>query len=372
LKFQEHIILIDTKFGRFSRSKIRRWRYKMKSGILAAFFVVLYSISAYADHDVDHTLRSIVKIRSSVPDSARTARALGTEREGNGIVIDDKGHILTIGYLILEAESIEIRDPDGNPVPATFVGYDHKSGFGLVQAKGAFNISPMKLGQSSEINEGDPILVASYGGSESVQGARVVSRKDFAGYWEYLLEDALFVAPPHTNFGGAALIGRDGQLLGIGSIFTQVVLPEFGAVPCNMFVPIDRLKPILANLITAGRSPDPPRPWLGLHADEAHGRVFVIRVTSGGPAERAGLQPGDIILTVNLKAVNGLADFYRKVWALGKAGVAVPLSILQGTRMRDINVHSADRYAFKSIQIQGNINKPQFMEFAAYLFSILN
>lgn len=316
----------------------------MKSGILAACFAVLYSISAYADHDVEHTLQSIVKVRSSVPDSARTARSLGTEREGSGIVIDAKGHILTIGYLILEAESIEILGPDGNPVPAAFVGYDHKTGFGLVQAKGSFNASPLKLGQSSEINEGDPILVASYGGSESVQGARVVSRRDFAGYWEYLLEDALFVAPPHANFGGAALIGRDGQLLGIGSIFTQVVLPGFGAVPCNMFVPIDRLKPILTDLITAGRSHDPPQPWLGLHADEAHGRVFVIRVTSGGPAEQAGLRPGDIILTVNLNAVNGLADFYRKVWALGSAGVDVPLSILQGTRMRDIKVRSADRY----------------------------
>ena len=316
----------------------------MKSGILAACFAVLYTISAYADHDVEHTLRSIVKLRASVPESARTARSLGTEREGSGIVIDIDGHILTIGYLILEAESIEVFSLDGNPVPAAFVGYDHKTGFGLVQAKGSFNVSPMKLGQSSEVNEGDPILVASHGGSESVQGARVVSRQDFAGYWEYLLEDALFIAPPHTNYGGAALIGRNGQLLGVGSIFTQIMLPGFGAVPCNMFVPIDRLKPILSDLITAGHSHGPMQPWLGLHADEAHGRVFIIRVTSGGPAEQAGLQPGDIILTVNLNAVNGLADFYRKVWALGKAGVDVPLSILQGIRMRDIKVRSGDRY----------------------------
>jgi len=322
----------------------------MKSGFLAACFAVLYCICAYADHDAEHTLRSIVKIRAIVPDSARTARSLGTEREGNGIVIDHEGRILTIGYLILEAEHIEILGPDGKTVPAAFVGYDHKTGFGLVQAKGSFNVSPMFLGQSSEVREGDPILVASYGGSESVQGARVVSRQDFAGYWEYLLDDALFVAPPHANFGGAALIGRDGQLLGIGSIFTQVTVPGIGTVPCNMFVPIDRLKPILTDLISAGRSHGPPQPWLGLHADEAHGRVFVIRVTSGGPAEQAGLRPGDIILTVNLNEITGLADFYRKVWALGNAGVDVPLSVLQGIRMRDINVHSADRY--KSFRVK--------------------
>jgi S1-C subfamily serine protease len=314
----------------------------MKSGFLAVLFTILFSVAANADHKAEHTLKAVVKVRSTIPDSARTARILGTEREGNGVVIDANGLIVTIGYLILEAKTIEVFPHEGEPVQATFVGYDQR-------AKKLINVTPIKLGQSSAVKEGDPILTVSYGGSESVQGARVVSRGDFTGYWEYLLEDALFVAPPHANFGGAALIGRGGQLLGIGSIFTQIVLPGFGSVPCNMFVPIDRLKPILTDLINAGRSNDPPRPWLGLHADEAHGRVFVIRVTSGGPAEQAGLRPGDIILTVNLNAVNGLADFYRKVWALGKAGVDVPLSILQGTRMRDIKVHSADRY--KSLRL---------------------
>ncbi|MGD2272908.1 MAG: S1C family serine protease, partial [Desulfobacterales bacterium] len=194
--------------------------------------------------------------------------------------------------------------------------------------------------------EGDPILTVGYGGSDSVQGARVVSRREFVGYWEYLLEDALYVAPPHPNYGGAALIGRDGQLLGIGSIYTQIVMSGYGVVPCNMFVPIDHLKPILNDLITTGRSLGAPQPWLGLNAEESHGRVFVLRVTAKGPAEKAGMQPGDLILTVNRKPVQGLADFYRKVWALGKAGVKVPLGVLQGTRIRDINVRSGDRYQF--------------------------
>ncbi len=157
------------------------------------------------------------------------------------------------------------------------------------------------------------------------------------------MEDALFTAPPHANFGGAALIGRDGRLLGIGSLFTQVMIPGFGSIPCNMFVPIDPFKPILPDLIATGRSREPPRPWLGLNAEEVRERVFILRITSGGPAEQAGLQPNDIILSVNKEAVSGLADFYRKVWALGRAGVDVPLSVLQGTQVRDITVHSADR-----------------------------
>ena len=207
----------------------------------------------------------------------------------------------------------------------------------------------MELGESTPIKVGDPLLVAGHGGPDAVHGVRVVSRKDFAGYWEYLLENAIFTAPPYSNYGGAALIGRDGQLLGIGSLLTQVVISEIGSMPSNMFVPIDYLKPILAELIAQGRTSEPPRPWLGINVQETHGRVFIVRVSSESPAEQAGLQPDDIILAVNKQEVKGVADFYRKVWALGAAGVDIPLSILQGTQIRDIIVHSADRQQFFTI-----------------------
>jgi S1-C subfamily serine protease len=262
------------------------------------------------------------------------------------VVIDSKGHILTIGYLITEAETIEVIGPEDKAINATFVGYDHNTGFGLLRADEPLGVEPIKLGQSLEVKEGEPILVAGHGGKDSVQVGWVITRKKFVGSWEYLLEDALFTAPPYSNFGGAALIDRKGQLLGIGSLFTQITTQGLGSIPCNMFVPIDLLKPILSDLMSRGRSREAPRPWLGLNAEEAHGRVFVLRVTSEGPAERAGLQPGDLILTVNGKAVNGLADFYRKVWALGNAGVDVSLGILRGTQIRDITVQSGDRYQF--------------------------
>lgn len=323
----------------------------MQKGCVLASLFILFTVCAPAgaEQKPEQILKAITKIRSVVPEGARTARSLGTEREGNGVVIDLRGHILTIGYLILEAKAIEVIGPGGEAVSANFVAYDHNSGFGLLRAEKPLGVTPMKLGQSSEVSVGDPLLVASHGGPESVQGARVVSRQEFAGYWEYLLEDAIFTVPPHPGFGGAALIGGDGRLVGIGSLYTQVSIAGVGSVPSNMFVPIDLLKPILNDLITKGRSQDPPRPWLGAYAEETHGRVFVIRVSSESPAEKAGVQPGDIILKVNKEPVKGLADFYRKVWVLGAAGVDVPLSILQGSTIRDVTVHSADRYNYLRI-----------------------
>jgi S1-C subfamily serine protease len=323
-------------------------RHYMKPLFLPIFFVLLSALifPVCADGEPAEILKAITKIRAIIPENARTAKLLGTEREGNGVVINSEGHVLTIGYLVLEAEKIEILGSNGQTFNATFTAYDHNSGFGLIKAKSPINVKPITLGKSSEINVGDRVLVASYGGEDSVQGARVISRKEFAGYWEYLLEDAIFTAPPHPNYGGAAMIGRDGKLIGIGSLFTQTDIEGIGMIASNMFVPIDHLKPILADLIVRGRSSKPPKPWLGLYAEEVRGRVFVTRLAPGGPAEKAGMQTGDIILTVNKQKTTGLSDFYRKVWGIGIAGVDVPLEILQGIQIRDIIIHSEDRYSY--------------------------
>ncbi|MBW2432207.1 MAG: serine protease [Deltaproteobacteria bacterium] len=314
--------------------------------------LVVLSGPAIAAQTPDNILKAIVKIKANIPKDAATAQSLGTEREGNGVIIDKRGHILTIGYLILEAESIEVTKADGDQIKANFVAYDYQTGFGIIRAIEPLLIDPIRLGQSFRLKTGDPVLIAGYGGTEAVLGSRVVSRKEFTGYWEYLLEDAIYTSPPYPNYGGAALIDRDGQLLGIGSILTRIDVDGLGVIPCNMSVPIDLLKPILTDLIETGHSSAPPQPWLGVHADEAHGRVFIIRVTPEGPAAKAGINAGDVVVAVNQKPVKGLAQFFRQIWASGPAGVKVTLSILQETQVREISLQTADRHRFLNLSRQ--------------------
>jgi S1-C subfamily serine protease len=310
--------------------------------------VIVFSAGIYAQQGTEWTLDAVVEIRITVPENARTAKMFGTNRVASGVVIDESGHILTIGFQTIEADTIEIVGQSGKTVDGTVVAYDSHTGFGLLRANSPLQVAPMPLGRSSEVKKGDPLLAVSYGGKSSAQGVMVVARKEFAGSWEYLLENAIFTTPPITDFSGAALINRDGHLVGIGYLFTQHAIPDLGVMSTNMFVPIDLLKPILEDLKRLGRTRLPQRPWLGVSTEESYGRLFVEKVRPGGPFEEAGINAGDIILAVDQQPVQGMADFYRKVWALGEAGVDVPLIILQGIQIRYIVVHSTARQLFQN------------------------
>ena len=318
----------------------------MKKGCLLVAFIIFvgFFTSAFGGTAPEELLNAVVRIRAIIPAEARTADILGTEREGHGVLIDSTGIILTTGYLIIESETIEVTGQDGKKFEADFVGYDYASGFGVLRTKKPLNVEPIKLGRSSTVKVGDPVMVAGYGGTASALGARVIARREFAGYWEYLLDNAIYTSPPFADFGGAALISSEGRLLGIGSLFTEFEIEGLGSLPCNVFIPIDLLPPILEDLIAVGRPKKPARPWLGVNAEEAHARVFITRTTAEGPAERAGLNAGDLILKVNGKAVEGLSDFYRKLWALGSSGIKVTLTILRGTEIKEVNVNTGDRY----------------------------
>ncbi|POR48278.1 S1C family serine protease [Bosea psychrotolerans] len=288
-------------------------------------------------------LQSIVGVRASIPDDAFTAATLGTRREGSGVVIRDNGLVLTIGYLITEAEDVWLTTQSGRVVPAHALAYDQETGFGLVQALDRLDLPAVEFGTASQAEIGDPVVLAD--GIGQVVRANIVAKQEFAGYWEYLLDEAIFTAPAHPFWGGAALIGADGKLLGIGSLHLQMGRGE-EISEVNMIVPIDLLPPILNDLLARGGVDKPPRPWLGAFSAESNGEVVVMSVAEGGPAARAGMRPGDIISDVRDGEIDGLADFYRKVWASGPAGSEVPIRVVRNGRETWLRVKSADRGSF--------------------------
>jgi S1-C subfamily serine protease len=286
---------------------------------------------------------AVVKLSVKVPADARTADTLGTEREGTGVVIDAGGLILTIGYLILEAESILVVASDGRVFPASVAGYDHATGFGLLRSSPELARRPLELGDSSAVPVLSTALVLAHRSAGGVSHACVVSRRRFTGWWEYMIEDAIFTAPPRFEHSGAALVDAAGRLVGIASLWVGDAVDLGVAFPGNMFVPIDLLKPILPDLIDCGRSRMPARPWLGLYSEEVEGHVVVTRVLPGAPAAKAGLRRGDVILGVGGQSIGGRSEFYGRVWASGEAGTAILLHVLRNRAVQRFVVHSADR-----------------------------
>ncbi|MGH6814189.1 MAG: S1C family serine protease [Hyphomicrobiaceae bacterium] len=310
----------------------------------AALTVMALAAGARAQSlSVEDLVSAVVRIKTSIDPEGRTVRNLGSERQGTGIVIAGDGLILTIGYLMVEAHSAEVVANDGRTVPANVVGYDYETGFGLLRATEPLGVRPMALGKSADIKQGDKVLVAAAGGVDMIGAAHVAAKREFAGYWEYLLDEAIFTSPPHPAWSGAALIDREGALVGIGSLIVGDATGKGDNVIGNMFVPIDRLPPILAALVADGRVTGPAKPWLGLHTEEAAGQLTVRRVVPDGPAEKAGIQPGDAIVSIGGETPKTLADFYRKIWAQGRAGVTVPLDVLRGGERRRIELKSMNR-----------------------------
>ncbi len=298
---------------------------------------------AKVSFDLDRVLASVVSIRTEIPDDAFTAGTLGTERQGHGIVIRDGGLVLTIGYLVVEAESLWMMDASGRAIAGHVLGYDQETGFGLVQALDPTGLMPVEIGRSGDLSEGEPVIFAGAGGRTQALNTSVVSIREFAGYWEYLLDEAIFTSPPHPFWGGGALIGTDGTLRGIGSLFIQEAVSSDQPQDGNMVVPIDLLEPILDDLASTGRTNRPRRPWLGLFTAEAVGKVVVAGLWSGGPAEQAGIEIGDLVLEVDNTPVTGMANMLRHIWSLGEAGIEVPLIVFRDRSVMEIQVTSASR-----------------------------
>ena len=297
-------------------------------------------------YDLEHALSCVVGLHATIPSDAFTADTLGTERAGIGVFIRGNGLVLTIGYLVTEAENIWIALSDGRSVPGHVLGYDQESGFGLVQALAKLDVPTLPIGDSAAASLGERVVIGGFGGRQRSVAARIVAKQEFAGYWEYVLDEAIFTAPAHPNWGGTALINPVGDLIGIGSLQLQHAGERGQTQNINMMVPIDLLKPIVDDLLKFGRRNAPPRPWLGLYATEVEDRLVIVGLAERGPAKQAELHVGDIVLSVAGKDVRDLAGFFRRIWALGQAGVEVPMAVYRDGETLQMRIKSSERSRF--------------------------
>jgi len=301
-------------------------------------------------------LRAVVGIHTKIPKDALSAKTLGTEREGSGVLIDSSGLILTVGYLVLEANKIEIVRPGGKKIPAKLIGYDSDSGLSLIKATQSLKLKPVNIGNSKKLKPGSRVMIVSHAGMPPVSASQVVSRRSYAGYWEYVVDDAIYISPPHDNYVGAVLFGEGGEVQGIGSMFVNDAIAPNVQLPGNMFVPVNAFKNVMLDLMNRGRPSGPERPWIGVHINEVEGKVRVVRIAKNGPAESAGIKPGDVIVGVGGKPVKSMEALFRQVWSRGDAGVNIPLDIVTEAkgdlRVRRVDVKSQSRYESYKIKFR--------------------
>jgi S1-C subfamily serine protease len=306
----------------------------------------LRPIAQLFDFDLDRRLSSVLVLESHISPDAASAKTLGTHRLGNAIVIGAEGLMLTIGYLITEADEVTVSTDGGRHIPAHVLGTDQATGFGLIHALEPLDLPPIPIGDSRKLRVETAVISAGGGGRAHALCGQALARAPFAGYWEYYLEEALFVGPAHPHWSGAALIGPAGDLVGVGSLRMEQLEENGDIHPLNMFVPAELLPPILDDL-SRGRQARPPRPWLGVLSQAVQSHVVILDVTAGGPAARAELRRGDVVHAVAGERVSDLAGFYTRLWALGPPGVVVPLTIQREGDVFELEIRSADRLALQ-------------------------
>jgi S1-C subfamily serine protease len=281
---------------------------------------------------------AVVGLQSRVPPDRPSVATLGEERGGSATIIAPDGLAVTVGYLVLEATRIDVTLESGRRVAARVVGHDFESGLALIRLDpGGAPYPAARLGQSAPLAAGQPVAIVGVGAAAPAVGVmvRVTAVGPFVAYWEYLLDRAVFVAPHHPAFGGAALVDPDGALVGVVSLR----LPTG-----HLAIPIDLLAPARDAMIQTGRPARPARPWLGIRAVAIDGGIGIAGVSPRGPAHAAGLRAGDVIVRVNGERVADVEGFYRRLWAQ-PVDRPVELAVARGGAVETVTVHPRDRYA---------------------------
>jgi S1-C subfamily serine protease len=298
---------------------------------------------------------SLVEVNATVSSSARTAREYGTRRSGNGVVLDASGLIVTIGYVVAEAQSIEVTFSSGETNLARVVAFDDHTGLALLRPFQDIVTTPAQLGKSKGLKKDQKVMILGGAGRDSAQTVSIGKISRFAGGWGYVVDDAIHTHPPNTDFSGSALLTEAGELVGIGALVSiDIDIDPKVRVPGNVFVPVDQLTGVLGQLIVSGRQEE-QRAWLGMEARKTKEGMVVSRVMEGGPAADSGIASGDRIVAVNQQAVSSLADFYDKVWQSTAPGESVHLLLLRGDHYANVPIEAIS--IFDWLQLDASVSQ---------------
>lgn len=290
---------------------------------------------------LEYVVPATVSIRSVTPQRHPSARLLGTERMGSGAIIDAEGHILTVGYVVMGARTIEVTLPDQQQFPATLVCQDFESGIAILQTP-ARDLPTVPLGHSSSLKEGDKvIIVAATDQTQRMASPGFISAlRPFEAYWEYMLDQAILTTAMNPGFGGGPLLDSLGQMIGVLSLNLN------STKEMTLAIPIDLFHRVKEGVFTFGSITDRrPRPWVGMYSEPVEGGVAVIGLIPNGPASRAGMEVKDVILEVNNAEATGRRELYELMWR-NRAGDELTFTVQRGEEVLDIRVTSMDRAEF--------------------------
>ena len=282
---------------------------------------------------------SLVFLRAEIPEDHPSAAVLGEERMGAGVAVSPD-RVLTAHYLVLGASRVEVTALDGRVNPTAGIAVDHESGLALLTVERS-DLEPAKI-STAKAQPGQPVFLLTCTGEQERRGAsgHVSSVEPFEAFWEYMLDEAIMTTAMNPGLAGGPLLDDRARVLGVVSLGLAAVGRYSLAIPAPLFA---RRRALL-------ESPNPMpaaerHAWIGFYTQASDETVAVTGVVSGGPAEKAGLERGDVVLSVDGETVTNLRELYDALWRKGP-GEVVGMQILREESIQVIEVVAGDRYEF--------------------------
>jgi S1-C subfamily serine protease len=290
---------------------------------------------------VKHLLSSVVHIHTEVPSAHPSTRILGDERMGTGTVVDPSGLILTVNYVVMGGETIQVTLARGRALRAEIVAQDFEVGLALLRVKRQ-GLPAAPVTASESLTRGDPVFALGSTGPRErrVAGGLVTYLGEFEAYWEYLLDRGIVSSAANPGFGGGPLFTLSGKMVGVVSLNLNEIARSSLAIPVECYLRNQE------EFVRFGRVVSrPQRAWLGVFAHVLEEGVVVAGLVPNGPGARSGIQEGDLIVSLDAREVPTRKDLYLSLWRHAP-GEKMTLEVMRDNQVRRLSVTAGDRADF--------------------------